>query len=110
MISPASIPAFSAGLSSWTFATNAPLLSFKSKLSAISSVTPWICTPSHPLLVLPNSFNWSTIFTALLEGIVKSKRKGGKKNGTKKGGARKGQPKGSRLAYDDTKKGKKGKK
>ena len=48
--------------------------------------------------------------TALLEGIVKSNRKGGKKNGTKKGGARKGQPKGSRLAYDDTKKGKKGKK
>jgi len=51
---------------------------------------------------------------ALLEGIVKSKRKGGgkKKKGTTKGEARKGQPKGSRLAYDDTKKkkGKKGKK
>jgi len=49
---------------------------------------------------------------ALLEGIVKSKRRGGKKGkkATKKGGARKGQPKGSRLAYDDTKKGKKGKK
>ena len=46
----------------------------------------------------------------LLEGIVKSKRKG-----TKKGGARKDKPKGSRLAFDDTKqskkkKGKKGKK
>lgn len=40
----------------------------------------------------------------LLLGIIKKKGKGG----TKKGGARKGQPKGSRLAYDDTKK-KKGK-
>ena len=44
---------------------------------------------------------------ALLLGIIK-KKKGSKGTGTKKGGARKGQPKGSRLAYDDTKK-KKGK-
>ena len=53
----------------------------------------------------------------LLEAIVKSKRKkGGAKTNkkgplktTKKGNARKGQPKGARLAFDDTK-GKKGKK
>lgn len=38
---------------------------------------------------------------ALLLGIVK--KKGEKKGTTKKGNARKGQPKGARLAYDDTK-------
>ena len=53
----------------------------------------------------------------LLDAIVKSKmKKGGAKTNnkgplktTKKGNARKGQPKGARLAFDDTK-GKKGKK
>ena len=42
---------------------------------------------------------------AMLLGLVKKGGNKGKKGkGTKKGGARKGKPKGSRLAYDDTKK------
>ena len=71
IISPALMPALSDGLFSATLATNAPLGSSSFSISAISLVTTWILTPSHPLLVSPNSINWLTTFFALLEGIEK---------------------------------------
>ena len=71
MISPALIPALSEGLFSATLATRAPLGSSNFSISAISWVTVWILTPSHPLLVSPNFINWSITFFALLDGIEK---------------------------------------
>ena len=70
-MSPALIPAFSDGLFSATLATNAPLGSSNFSTSAISSVTSWILTPSQPLLVSPNSNNWSITIFALFDGIEK---------------------------------------
>ena len=70
-MSPALIPPLSDGLFSATLATSAPLGSSNFSTSAISFVTVWILTPSHPLLVSPNSINWLITFCALLEGIAK---------------------------------------
>ena len=55
IISPAFIPAFADGLFSATLATKAPLALSNFSTSAISLVTSYILTPSHPLLVSPNS-------------------------------------------------------
>ena len=55
--SPSFIPPFADGLPFATLATKAPRGLSKFKLSAISDVTTWILTPSHPLLVSPNSNN-----------------------------------------------------
>tara|TARA_B100000242_G_scaffold49559_1_gene29524 strand:+ start:837 stop:1010 length:174 start_codon:yes stop_codon:yes gene_type:complete len=54
MISPALIPALSAGLSFPTLATNAPSGFFNFSTSAISLLTSCILTPNHPLFVSPN--------------------------------------------------------
>ena len=70
IISPAFIPALSAGLFSPTLATKAPwgFLSFST--SAISFVTSWIRTPNQPLLVSPNFINWLITFDAAFAGIA----------------------------------------
>ena len=70
-MSPAKIPALSAGLPSATLATNAPLGSSNFSTSAISLLTVWILTPSQPLLVSPYLINWSITFFALFDGIEK---------------------------------------
>ena len=64
------MPALSEGLSFATLATRAPLGLSNFSNSAISFVTIWILTPSHPLLVSPNWINWSITFWALFEGIA----------------------------------------
>ena len=64
IISPDLIPPLSAGPPSDTPPIKAPLGSFKPATEAISFVTSWILTPSHPLLVSPNSINWSIILEA----------------------------------------------
>ena len=69
-MSPALIPALSAGLFWPTLATNAPSGFFNFSTSAISFVTSWILTPSHPLFVSPNSINWSITLEAALAGIA----------------------------------------
>ena len=71
IISPAFTPALSEGLFSATLATRAPLGLSNFSISAISLVTSWIRTPNHPLLVSPNSINWSITIFALFEGIEK---------------------------------------
>ena len=65
------MPALADGLFSATLATSAPLGSSNFSISAISWVTTWILTPSHPLLGSPNSISWLTTFFALLDGIEK---------------------------------------
>jgi hypothetical protein len=61
MMSPASSPAFSAGPPSVTPATSAPMARSMPRLSAISSVTSWMRTPSQPRRVSPNSVScWMT--------------------------------------------------
>jgi hypothetical protein len=70
IISPASIPALSAGLFFPTLATKAPSGFFNFSTSAISLVTSWILTPNHPLFVSPNFINWSITFEAALDGIA----------------------------------------
>ena len=72
-MSPVLIPADSAGLSGITLATRAPYALSKPRLDAKSSVTVWILTPNHPLIVLPWSFNCPTIFSAKKTFFVPSK-------------------------------------
>src|SRR3546814_18355660 len=55
MTSPVLRPASPAGLSGVTAATRAPFGSSIDRLSAISGVTPWICTPRQPRLTWPCS-------------------------------------------------------
>ena len=69
-MSPAFMPALSAGLFSPTLATNAPSGFFNSTASAISFVTSCILTPNQPLLVSPKFSNWSITFEAAFEGIA----------------------------------------
>ena len=71
MMSPALIPALSAGLFWPTLATSAPAGFLSFSTSAISLVTSWILTPSQPLFVSPNSINWSITFDAAFAGIAK---------------------------------------
>ena len=71
IISPAFIPALSAGLFFPTLATSAPDGLSKFSTSAISFVTSWILTPSQPLLVSPYLISWSIIFEAAFAGIAK---------------------------------------
>ena len=62
--SPILMPALSAGEFAVTSATSAPCDSLRPALSAISSVTGWICTPSQPRVTEPLSFRSSMTCTA----------------------------------------------
>ena len=59
MTSPASMPAGLAGPLSSMPATSAPRAGLMPRLSAMSSVTCWMRTPSQPRRVSPNSRSWS---------------------------------------------------
>src|SRR6202051_3878636 len=59
MTSPASIPAFAAGLPSCGLSTIAPLVCFRPRLSAMSAVTGRTCTPSPPGVMEPLSLRWA---------------------------------------------------
>ena len=52
-------------------ATNAPRASSMPRLSAMSSVTGWMRTPSQPRRVSPNWRSWSMTLTASCDGIEK---------------------------------------
>ena len=71
MVSPCFTPAASAGESSVTSATMAPLASLRPRLSAMSSVTGWIWTPSQPRVTLPFSFRLSMMLSADDAGMAK---------------------------------------
>ena len=70
-MSPSLIPPLSEGLPGATLATKAPLALPNFSISAISFETFWILTPNQPLLVSPNSINWSITCFALFDGIAK---------------------------------------
>src|SRR5262249_3611330 len=55
--SPAMIPALAAGPFACGSATSAPSEALRPRLSAISAVTGWICTPIQPRLTLPLSLS-----------------------------------------------------
>ncbi len=71
MTSPASRPPLAAGPSGVTAETSAPVFSVTPSVSAMSSVTVWILTPSQPRRVSPNCFNWSMTATTVSEGTAK---------------------------------------
>ncbi len=71
IMSPAFKPAFSAGPPLVTLATRAPRGSSRPKLSAISSVTFWMRTPSHPRRVRPYLMICLITGSARAEGIAK---------------------------------------
>ena len=58
MTSPDSMPALAAGPLACGSATSAPSAFFRPRLSAISGVTGWICTPIQPRLTEPLSLSW----------------------------------------------------
>ena len=66
------MPAFIAGLSFCGSATSAPALFFRQRLSAISGVTGWICTPIQPRVTVPLSLSWATTVFTVSEGIAKA--------------------------------------
>ena len=71
MTSPGWITPLSAG-PPWTMpATSAPRALSMPRLSAISSVTGWMRTPSQPRRVSPNSTSWSITVVASAEGMAK---------------------------------------
>ena len=69
--SPLFIPPFAAGLLSVTLATKAPSAFLRPNLSAISSVTFCIRTPSQPRRVLPYLINCPMTPLAIFEGVEK---------------------------------------
>ncbi len=69
--SPASMPAGLAGPLSSMPATSAPCGGLMPRLSAMSSVTCWMRTPSQPRRVSPNWRSWSSTGTALSDGTAK---------------------------------------
>src|SRR3954470_8730815 len=69
MTSPASMPAFAAGLPSCGLSTIAPRASLRARLSAISDVTGCTCTPSQPRVTAPLSFNCATTSFAVEAGM-----------------------------------------
>ncbi len=72
MTSPASMPLSSAGPSSVTDDTSAPRAPpSRPMLSAISSVTDWMRTPSQPRRVCPKSRSWSMTRAAMDDGMAK---------------------------------------
>ena len=70
MMSPASNPAVAAGPGSKTLATKAPRGLSRARLSAISSVTGWMRTPSQPRRISPNSRSWRMIGLARLAAMA----------------------------------------
>ena len=70
MTSPDLMPAFAAGPSGCGSETSAPRASLSPRLSAISWVTCWICTPIHPRLTLPFSLSWVTTPFTVSAGIA----------------------------------------
>src|SRR5207302_1548053 len=68
--SPDLMPALAAGLPSCGSATSAPLACFMPRLSAMSAVTGWICTPIHPRVTLPPSLSWLTTDFTVSAGIA----------------------------------------
>ena len=71
MTSPSSIEPLSTGPPLMMPDTSAPLASARPRLSAISSVTGWMRTPSQPRRVSPNSTSCATTPVASSEGIEK---------------------------------------
>ena len=69
--SPGSMPAGLAGPLSSTPATSAPRAGLMLRLSAISSVTCWMRTPSQPRRSSPNWRSWSTTPTTVFDGTAK---------------------------------------
>ena len=64
MTSPDWMPALAAGPSDCGSATSAPSAFFSPRLSAMSALTGWICTPIHPRVTSPLSLSWvTTVFT-----------------------------------------------
>ena len=71
MMSPARMPAFSAGLSGNTSATSAPFSAESPNDWARSAVTGWTETPSHPRVTLPFSRSCGMIVLAMFTGMAK---------------------------------------
>src|SRR5262249_60790056 len=69
--SPAAMPALAAGLLACGSATSAPCDFLRPRLSAISAVTGWVCTPIHPRLTTPLSFSWATTDFTVVAGVAK---------------------------------------
>src|SRR5262245_43817759 len=70
--SPATMPALAAGLSACGSAMSAPSSFLRPRLSAMSAVTGWICTPSHPRVTAPLSLSWATTVFTVAAGIAKA--------------------------------------
>ena len=68
MTSPATMPALAAGPFGCGSATSAPSAFFRPRLSAISGVTGWICTPIQPRVTVPLSLSWATTRFTVLGG------------------------------------------
>src|ERR1043166_6029469 len=62
------MPALTAGLSVCGSATSAPSAAFRPRLSAMSALTGWICTPIHPRVTEPFSLSWGTTFVTVSAG------------------------------------------
>ena len=72
MTSPAMMPALAAGPFSCGSETSAPCGALRPRLSAISAVTGWICTPIQPRVTLPLSLSWATTDFTVGAGIAKA--------------------------------------
>ena len=66
------MPALTAGPSGCGSATSAPSAFFRPRLSAMSAVTGWICTPIHPRVTEPLSLSWLTTDFTVSAGIAKA--------------------------------------
>ena len=72
MMSPDSMPAFSAGPPFSTELTSAPPAFARPNASAVSLLTSWICTPMRPRVTRPLSWSCLTAFIATSIGIAKA--------------------------------------
>src|SRR5256714_958190 len=68
--SPDWMPAFTAGPSACGSATSAPSAFLRPRLSAMSALTGWICTPIHPRVTAPLSLSLVTTDFTGSEGIA----------------------------------------
>src|SRR5262252_5371744 len=64
------MPALAAGLSFCGSDTSAPVACFRPRLSAMSGVTVWICTPIQPRVTLPLSRSCATTLFTVSAGIA----------------------------------------
>ena len=69
--SPDWMPAFAAGLLGCGSATSAPSAFFSPRLSAISCVTCWICTPIQPRVTFPPFSSCAITVLTVSDGIAK---------------------------------------